>query len=261
MTKAEQTQFLNDNADLFGQDENLLKAFESGNYAAIEEALKNSKALQDQVNQRKKDIEQELEIELAKLPEDQNITYIQMLKNELKYLNDSEKLFEVSLQTQLEQQQKQLDEYKQYLEDQKSALEESLNKRKEAYEKYFDSINQQEENEDYEEQANTLISNLSKLSSSTSADAKKQSKELENQLKELEEERLKELRERAQEAVIENMDDTLDEINEKFDELINSNKALLAAMNGDLENGTDFIAKLMAEKINDGATDIDLESY
>ena len=99
------------------------------------------------------------------------------------------------------------------------------------------------------------------MSSSTGADAKKQSKELENQLKELEEERLKTLRERAQEAVIENMDDTLDEINEKFDELINNNKALLAAMNGDLANGSDFIASLMAEKINSGATDLELESY
>ena len=148
-----------------------------------------------------------------------------------------------------------------YLEEQKSALESSLNKRKEAYEKYCDAIGREEEDEDYEEQANTLISNLSKLSTSTSADAKKQSKELENQMKELEEERLKTLRDRAQEAIIENMDDTLDEINDKFDELINSNKALLAAMNGDLANGEEFIAKLMADKISKGATEVDLESY
>ena len=88
-----------------------------------------------------------------------------------------------------------------------------------------------------------------------------QSKELENQLKELEEERLKTLRERAQEAVIENMDDTLDEINNKFDELINSNKALLAAMNGDLSNGEDFISRLMTNKINSGASALELENF
>ena len=263
MSEADKAQFINDNADLFTGEggAELLKAFESGNYAAIEAALQSSTALQKQVNDRIKEIEQELALELAKAKDEQNTAYIQMLEDQLKYLNDSEKLFEVSLETQLEQQNKQLDEYKSYLEEQKSALENSLNKRKEAYEKYFDAIGREEEDEDYEEQANTLISNLSKLSTSTSADAKKQSKELENQMKELEEERLKTLRERAQEAIIENMDDTLDEINDKFDELINSNKALLAAMNGDLANGEEFIAKLMADKISKGATEVDLESY
>lgn len=261
MSKAEQTQFLNDNAELFANNADLLEAFESGNYQAIEEALKNSDALQKQVSDRIAEIEQEIALEKAKLVEDQNVAYIQMLENELAYLNDTEELFEVSLETQLKQQEEQLNTYKEYLQEQKDALEDSLNKRKEAYEKYFDAINQNEEDEDYEEQANTLISNLSKLSSSTNADAKKQSKELENQLKELEEERLKTLRERAQEAVIENMDDTLDEINNKFDELINSNKALLAAMQGDLANGEGFLANLMTDKINDGATALELESF
>ena len=261
MSKAEQTEFINDNAELFANDKELLEAFKSGNYNVIEAALANSDALQQQVQNRINEIHQEIRLEMAKLPEDQNKAYIQMLEEELAYLNDSEKLFEVSLETQLKQQEEQLNTYKEYLQDQKDALEDSLNKRKEAYEKYFDAINQNEEDEDYEEQANTLIANLSKLSSSTGADAKKQSKELENQLKQLEEERLKELRERAQEAVIENMDDTLDEINNKFDELINSNKALLAAMNGDLSNGEGFISQLMANKINNGATAVELESF
>ena len=261
MSKAEQTQFLNDNAELFANNEDLLKAFESGNYQAIEEALKNSDALQEQVKDRIAEIEQEIALERAKLVEDQNTAYIKMLEEELEYLNNSEELFEVSLETQLKQQEEQLNTYKEYLQEQKDALEDSLNKRKEAYEKYFDAINRDEEDEEYDEQANTLISNLSKLSSSTNADAKKQSKELENQLKELEEERLKTLRERAQEAIIENMDDTLDEINNKFDELINSNKALLAAMQGDLGNGRDFLARLMDEKIKDGATALELESF
>ena len=203
MSKADQAQFLNDNAELFANNEDLLTAFESGNYQAIEEALKNNEALQKQVSDRIAEVEQELRLELAKAEEDQNVAYIQMLENELAYLNDTEKLYEVSLETQLKQQEKQLNTYKEYLQEQKDALEDSLNKRKEAYEKYFDAINQNEADEDYEEQANTLISNLSKLSSSTNADAKKQSKELENQLKELEEERLKELRERAQEAISE----------------------------------------------------------
>ena len=261
MSKAEQTQFLNDNAELFNNNADLLEAFESGNYQAIEEALKNSDALQEQVKDRIAEIEQEIALEKAKLTEDQNTAYIKMLEEELEYLNNSEELFEVSLETQLKQQEEQLNTYKEYLQEQKDALEDSLNKRKEAYEKYFDAINRDEEDEDYEEQANTLISNLSKLSSSTNADAKKQSKELENQLKELEEERLKTLRERAQEAIIENMDDTLDEINNKFDELINSNKALLAAMQGDLANGEGFLANLMTDKINNGATALELESF
>ena len=261
MSKAEQTQFLNDNAKLFNNNADLLKAFESGNYQAIEEALKNSEALQEQVKDRIAEIEQEIALERAKLVEDQNTAYIKMLQEELEYLNNSEELFEVSLETQLKQQEEQLNTYKEYLQEQKDALEDSLNKRKEAYQKYFDAINRDEEDEEYDEQANTLISNLSKLSSSTNADAKKQSKELENQLKELEEERLKTLRERAQEAVIENMDDTLDEINNKFDELINNNKALLAAMQGDLGSGRDFLARLMDEKVKDGATALELESF
>ena len=261
MSKAEQTQFLNDNAKLFNNNAELLEAFESGNYQAIEEALKNSDALKEQVKDRIAEIEQEIALERAKLVEDQNTAYIKMLQEELEYLNNSEELFEVSLETQLKQQEEQLDTYKEYLQEQKDALEDSLNKRKEAYEKYFDAVNRDEEDEEYDEQANTLISNLSKLSSSTNADAKKQSKELENQLKELEEERLKTLRERAQEAVIENMDDTLDEINNKFDELINSNKALLAAMQGDLTDGEGFIKTLMEDKINSGATALELESF
>ena len=260
MSASDKAQFINDNAELFA-DGRLYEAFESGNYAAIEEALKGNDALKNQVAKRITEVEQAIALEMAKLPEEQNQAYLKMLENELEYLKDSENLFEVSLETQLKQQEEQLNTYKEYLQEQKDALEDSLNKRKEAYQKYFDAINQDEEDEDYEEQANTLIANLSKLSSSTSADAKKQSKELENQLKELEEERLKTLRERAQEAVIENMDDTLDEINNKFDELINSNKALLAAMNGDLSNGEDFISRLMTNKINSGATALELENF
>ena len=95
----------------------------------------------------------------------------------------------------------------------------------------------------------------------TNASAQKQTKELEQQLKELEKERLKELRERAQEAVMENMDDTLEEISDKFDKLLESNQALLAVMKGDLNNPVDFISDLISNKIESGATALEVQDY
>lgn len=260
MSESEKAEFIADNADLFS-DGKLLEAFESGNYEQIEEALKNNTALQKQIEQRKKEVAQELLIERSRKGDDRNEAYIATLEKYEKYLNDAENMFKASLEVRLEQEQKQLDEYRSYLEEQQSALEESLEKRKEAYEKYFDSINQTEEDEEYEDQANLLINNMSKLSSTSNASAQQQMKELEQQFKELEEERMKELRERAQEQIIENIDDELSEISDKFDKLLESNQALLAAMTGDLENPLEFIGGLLGGKIESGATALEVEDY
>ena len=261
MNESDRAEFLQDNADLFAGDEDLLKAFETGDYNKIEQALASSTTFADQIAKQKEQIRQELLIEEAKTGDERNAAYIAELKRYQDYLEDTENLFKASLEVRLEQEQKQLDEYRSYLEDQQSALEDSLNKRKEAYEKYFDSINQEEEAEEYEEQANMLINNLSKLGSSTNASAVQQTKELENQLKELEEERLKELRERAQEQLLSDMDDQLEQINEKFDKLLESNQALLAAMQGDLENPLEYVTDLIANKIEKGATALEVEDY
>ena len=260
MSESDKAEFIQDNAELFS-DGNLLTAFESGNYEDIEKALSKNEAFQKQLEQRRKEIAQELLIEEARTGGARNEAYIAQLKAYQEYLNDTENLFKASLEVRLEQEQAQLDEYRSYLEDQQEALEDSLNKRKEAYEKYFDEINKEEEDEDYENQAELLISNISKLGSTTNASAQKQTKELEQQLKELEKERLKELRERAQEAVMENMDDTLEEISDKFDKLLESNQALLAVMKGDLNNPVDFISDLISNKIESGATALEIEDY
>lgn len=118
-----------------------------------------------------------------------------------------------------------------------------------------------EEDQDYEDQVDLLSSNLAKLGSSTDANAMNQKKELENQLKELEQERLKELRERAQEAIIENIDDQIAEMNDTLDKLLESNRALLAAMNGELTNANEFVANRLATEISTGATANELQSW
>ena len=260
MSESDKAEFIQDNADLFSDGE-LLKAFESGDYNAIEEALSKNSALQKQLEQRKKEVEQELLIEEARKGEDRNEAYIAQLKAYKKYLSDTESLFKASLEVRLEQEQQQLDEYRSLMEEEQEALEESLNKRKDAYEKYFDAIAQEEEDEEYEEQADLLISNLSKLGSSSNATAQQQTKELEQKLEELEEERLKELRERAQEAIIQNIDDELAEISDKFDKLLESNQALLAAMNGSLDDPAKFVTNMISKEIGNGQTDLGMEQY
>ena len=106
-----------------------------------------------------------------------------------------------------------------------------------------------------------MVSNLSKLGSSTNASAMQQKSDLEKQFKELEKERLQTLRERAREAVLENMDSQIEEINDKFDKLLESNQALLAAMQGELENPLEYITELISTKIEKGATALEVEDY
>ena len=269
MSESDKSQFIQDNAELFGDNpategnegKMLLEAFESGDYNRIENALRNNEALNKQLEQRRKEIEQELLIENARTGKDRNEAYIAQLEEYQEYLSDVNNLFKASLEIRLEQEKKHLDEYRSLIEERQKAEEDSLNKRKEAYEKYFESINEEQEDADYEEQADMLINNLSKLGSSTNASAVKQSKELEKQLEELEKERLKELRERAQEAVLENMDDQLEQINEKFDKLLENNRALLAAMQGELENPAEFFTELIQNQVEGGLTATELQSY
>lgn len=263
MSESDKAEFLQDNADLFAGDggKKLLRAFETGDYNQIAMALENNEGLLKRIEDQKEKVRQELIIEEARTGEDRNNAYIAQLKQYQNYLNDTVNLFKASLEARLQQEQEQLDEYRSYLEEQQEALEESLTKRKEAYEKYFDEVNQEEEDNDYEEEANQLVTNLSKLASSTNAASIQQTKELEQQLKELEEERLKELRERAQEAILENMDDTIEEINEKFSKLLESNQALLVAMQGELKDPLSFVTDLISNKIEQGATALEVEDF
>lgn len=261
MSESDKMAFISDNAELFSGagGKELLQAFQSGNYDAIEAALATQMA--DQTAQRLEEVRRTLAVEEARVGEDRNEAYIQSLKDYEKYLMDGNDLYKASLELRLEQEKKQIDEYKSYLEDQQKALEDSLNKRKDAYEKYFESINQQSEDEDYEDQAALLTTNLSKLASSGNADAKNKTADLEQQLKELEKERLETLRERAQEAVVQNIEDQVEEINDKFDKLLNSNEALLAAMTGELNNPNEFLANLLSNKLGSGATTLEMQSY
>lgn len=261
MKESEKMEFIADNAKLFSGagGVELLKAFESGNYNAIESALQKQMT-QNQAEQLER-VRRTLAIEEARVGDDRNEAYIQSLKEYEQYLMDGNNLFKASLELRLEQEQAQLEKYKEFLEQQQEALTESLEKRKDAYEKYFDAVNQNADDEDYEEQTNRLINNISKLSSSTNADAMQKTAELTKQLEDLEQERLDTLRQRAQEAVIENMDQTIEEINDKFDKLLESNHALLLAMQGELNNPLDFMTKMITSKAEAGLTVLEMQQF
>lgn len=265
LTDSEKTAFLTDNMQLFEgpEGQKLLKAIESQDYNLIYEALSDKDGtLYKKVQQQIQDIDEEIQLEYAKLEEDRNYAYIQYLEDQKKVLQDSTNLYAASLETRLEQEEKFLEEYKSYREKERDALKESLEKRKEAYSDYFEEINQEAEDEDFEEQENTLITNISKLAASTSANAINQQAELQKQLENLEKERIAELRQRAQDAIVENISDTIDDIDKKFDELLNSQQALLQAMNGDLNNPNELLSKLIGTKLmTEGLTNLQLSSY
>lgn len=264
MSETDKTQFISDNAELFAgsSGESLLKAFESGDYNKIEEALRESENLQKIIEQRLKEVNQEIAYEEAKSVDSRNEAYLQQLREYKKYLENSEELFKASLEVRLEQEQKQLDQYKSYLEQEKEALEDSLEKRKEAYEKYFEDINQDAEDNEFEKNYERITSNLTRISVDSSANARNAQAELMQQLAELEEERLKELRERAQEELLNSLDTEVTQINEKFDKLLNSQQALLMAMTQDLKDPAAFITKLIQNQMNtEGLTALGLENY
>lgn len=252
MTAAEQTEFISDNAALFeGEDgAELLRALQTQNYEILERAIKNNQAMKEETAQRLKELQSELAVELAKNADQQNKGYISFLQNQIKALEDYEsettKLYRVSVELALEQENKQLDAYKDMLGKQQEALTKSLEARKDAYSKYFEAINQQYEEEEYEKQAQLLMANIAKIGVTDAGETRKQQMELTAQLAELEEERLKTLREQAQSAVIQSIEDEVTQINEKFDKLLESNKDLLAAMTAEITgDATDFATRML----------------
>lgn len=256
--------FIQENADLFAgaEGEAMLKAFETGDYNLIQQALKSNNYLKQQREKLIQKAETDLALELAKNAEDQNKSYISVLRKYIKELNDVESFYQADLETRLNKENEQLEEFKKMLEAQQEAVQDSLNKRKEAYEKYYEAINKQEEDTDYEKESTQFQTNLAKLASSSDASAVSMRKELEQSLKDLEEERLKTLRERAQEAVLNSMDDELSTISAKFDDVLNNQQALLTMFNKQLENPSTFLSNLITSQAADGKmTQLQLDSW
>lgn len=265
MSQTDRSQFVSDNYDIFsGADgDKLLKAFESGNYEMIETALRTNETLAKNRQELLDQVEQELKVELSREGDAYNAAYVQQLKEYKKSLENTEKIYQASLEVRLEQQQKAIDQYKDMLQQEQDALTDSLDKRKDAYEKYFNAVNEEKEDEDYEEQAELYQTNLNKLASSTDASSIKQMNDLQNKLEDLEKERLDTLRERAQEALTANIDDQVSDINTKFDELLNNQQALLAALQGDANSSNaSLLANLISNQVSsEGLTAVGLESF
>lgn len=245
LSETDKTTFLSDNAELFAGDAALYKAFESGDYQKIEEALRNNKTLEEQRKQILQDLNTELEYNLALQGDQRNEQVIAYLKEQIKYYEDLDNIFKADLSIRLEQQNKQLESYKEYLQKEQEALKESLDKRKEAYQDYFDKINQSEEDQDYDEETSKLITNLARLGSSTNADARTQAAELEKSLKDMAQERIDTLRQRAQEQILSNIDDQINNISDTLDDLLNNSQLLLQMMTKDMTNPEQFIADLI----------------
>lgn len=254
LKESEKASFMQDNADLFSgtSGQEMLAAFESGNYRRIEEALRGNVGLQNLLNAQIKQIENELQIEENRVGDKRNESYIKYLKDWKDKLTSSTDIFKADLQLLIDQEKKQLDVYREYLEKQQEQLEESLNKRKEAYEEYFNSIGEQQEDEDYEEKRNQLVTNISKLAASTDFSSQKQMKELEQELIDLEKERQQTLRERAQEALIEALDKNVEEINAKFDELLKNEGTLLQSMKNDFNVNPNLLSDILYSAIGNG---------
>lgn len=262
MSETERTEFLLDNAVLFSGDsgEELLRAFETGNYAAIEKALRSNQGLSDQLDRELQSIEERLKIEENRKGDEYNAALVKYLREQKQLLEGGTKIFQASLADRLALEEKQLDIYKEYLQKQQDALKDSLDKRKEAYQKYFDAINEEKEDEDYEEEANTLIANLSKLSASDDASSKAQAKELEKKLEDLEKERLETLRERAQEQVLSSIDEEISQITEKFDKLLDTDSEILKTLQGSLDTDANFLTNMLVDGLQ-GKTLLEAEDY
>lgn len=263
MSESDRAQFLSDNAEIFSgpEGDKILKAFESGDFERIQQAMQENTRLQEELRKNLQDIETRIAIEEAKIGDERNEAQIKYLKQLKARLEDGSAMFQASLEVRLDQEKQQLEIYKDYLEKQRDALKESLEDRKAAYQDYFDTINKEEEAEDYEEQAQTYISNLSKISSSSDAASKSQAKELTQKLQDLEEERLKTLRQEAQEQVVSNIDEQVSSIDDKFDDLLDTDSKILAALNGDTNaGGQDFLTSMLATNLI-GKTALEAEDY
>lgn len=263
MSDSDRAQFLSDNAEIFSgpEGEKVLKAFESGNYEYLQQAMQQNSRLQEELAKNLRDIETRIAIEEAKIGDERNEAQIKYLKQLKARLEDGSAMFQASLEIRLNQEKEQLEIYKDYLEKQRDALKESLEDRKEAYQDYFDTINKEEEAENYEEEAQTYISNLAKISSSSDAASKSQAKELAQKLQDLEKERLKTLREEAREQVVSNIEDQVSSIDDKFDDLLDTDSKILAALNGDTNaGGQDFLTSMLATNLI-GKTALEAEDY
>lgn len=262
LSETEKTQFMSDHAKLFEENADLLYALESNNWQKLQEILSNSQELKDKIATELKHIEIELSAQEA-MGEKANQNYIAWLKQRKAELENQSDFFRADLELLIEQEQKQLDIYKDFLQKQQEQLEESLNKRKEAYEKYFEAIEQQEEDADYKEERDTLIGKISQLMTSTDSASRKQAMELEQQLEEIEKERQTEERQRARDSMLENLDTEVSEINKKFDELLNNEKLLLEALQGNFtgDKAENFLTELIASAREEGMTDLQLEDY
>ena len=263
MSESDRAQFLSDNAEIFSgpEGDKILKAFESGDFERIQQAMQQNTRLQEELRKNLQDIETRIAIEEAKIGDERNEAQIKYLKQLKARLEDGSAMFQASLEVRFDQEKQQLEIYKDYLEKQRDALKESLEDRKEAYQDYFDTINKEEEAEDYEKEAQTYISNLSKISSSSDAASKSQAKELQQKLQDLEEERLKTLRQEAQEQVVSNIDEQVSSIDDKFDDLLDTDSKILAALNGDTNaGGQDFLTSMLATNLI-GKTALEAEDY
>lgn len=264
MSESERAKFISNNGDLFSSagGDDLLQAFESGNYSAIESALENNEALQDLRKQRLADIDEEIKIEEAKRGDARNEAYIAELKDFRDMLSDEEDLYSASLKTRLEQQNDQLSTYKDYLSSEEEQLKSSLETRKDAYNDYFDAINKEADAEDYEEKAQLLQSNLVKLGSSTNAASLQQTTELQGQLEDLEKERQDTLRKDAQQAVLDGIDDSISAIDTKFSDVIDNQQKMLQLMQQELSaSSASTLSSMITSQVEGGATALQLQDY
>ena len=264
LSETDKTSFLSENAALFagGTGANLLKAFESGNYQAIHNALMQDDALSKQYARLLDDVNRQIAIEEARGDEYRDYAYLAELKQYKEHLEDMNKVFLASLKLRYEQQENQLSAYKDFLQKQTDALTEALEKRKDAYQKYFDEINKQEDIAEYDKKAEQLIENISRLGSSQNADAIAKRADLAKQLEELEQERLKELRTQAQEAMIKSIEDEVTRISDNLEKLLNNEQALLTAMTTDAQTPDKLIASLVSAQFASGNnTELGMQSY
>ena len=263
MSETEKTSFISSHQDLFKgkQGQELLKALENGNYAMIEAALGSNEALEKKREETLKWVEETLELEKQKSDEARDDAYIAQLEQYKKFLTDKDRLFEASLKTQLDQQNKQIDMYKDYLSKQKEEQEKSLNERKDAYQKYWADLDDIEKAEEYDEKRKQLEENLAKMGSTSGFETAAKRKELETELTNLQKDRAKELRQEARDSIVENIDNEISKIGESFDKLLNNQQALLMLLNNELKNPDAFFGKLAKQAQKSGATSLQLADY
>ena len=263
MSETEKTSFISSHQDLFKgkQGQELLKALENGNYAMIEAALGSNEALEKKREETLKWVEETLELEKQKSDEARDDAYIAQLEQYKKFLTDKDRLFEASLKTQLDQQNKQIDMYKDYLSKQKEEQEKSLNERKDAYQKYWADLDDIEKAEEYDEKRKQLEENLAKMGSTSGFETAAKRKELETELTNLQKDRAKELRQEARDSIVENIDNEISKIGESFDKLLNNQQALLMLLNNELKNPDAFFGKLAKQAQKSGATGLQLADY